>query len=381
MLISEGYDKASISQKYWNDLQTICAEYGMMAKLKGNSNIVYCEDVHYKKNPDDISWTLYIKMELLKPLNQVINHSVTYAQVIQLGMDISRALSACRKHRIIHRDIKPGNIMVAQDGSFKLGDFGVAKTLEGLSGGTKTGTYQYMAPEVFNCKPYDLSADIYSLGVVLYWLLNRRSGPFLPPPPVLPTAAETEIAMQRRFGGEPLPAPACGNAALQAVVMKACAYDPAQRYATPEELREALAAVQRELADKGELDAVLWKQDPQKGNIAGIDERTKGNSWDDETEKTKSEIVSTDVNDQEEAEKTAVKKQEIAKPPKTKRKALAVLLAVCPYTGIFGIHDLYLGKKSGIVKLCTINFLVFGWLYDVILIILGKYKTADGKYL
>ena len=72
------------------------------------------------------------------------------------------SLSACRRHNIIHRDIKPGNILIARDGTCKLGDFGVSKTTDRTAGGTKTGTYGFMAPEVYNSRPYNAGVDIRS---------------------------------------------------------------------------------------------------------------------------------------------------------------------------------------------------------------------------
>lgn len=242
-LLNRGYDRHSINQRYKADMDEIRKEYGLMALLKGNANVVYCDDVCDEPNPDGIGWKLYIRMELLTPLTKALADPYSEAQVVKVGMDLCNALAACKRKNIIHRDIKPANIMVAEDGNYKLGDFGVAKTLEGTSGGTKTGTYNFMAPEVYNNRPYGQSVDIYSLGIVLYWMLNRRCSPFLPLPPTVPTASQMESAKERRFGGEPLPPPVNGSQALKQIVLRACAFDPAQRYDTPEALYAALAAL------------------------------------------------------------------------------------------------------------------------------------------
>jgi hypothetical protein len=242
-LLNSGYDRYSINQRYKADLDNIRKEYSMMALLKGNANVVYCDDICDEPNPDGIGWKLYIRMEMLTPLTKVLADPFSEAQVIKVGMDLCNALTACKRKNIIHRDIKPANIMVAEDGNYKLGDFGVAKTMEGTSGGTKTGTYNFMAPEVYNNRPYGQSADLYSLGMVLYWMLNRRCGPFLPLPPTVPTASQMENAKERRFGGEQLPPPVNGSQALKQIVLRACAFDPAQRYTTPEELYADLAEV------------------------------------------------------------------------------------------------------------------------------------------
>ena len=239
-LLSEGYDDASVTERFRGYLQDIVKEYSLMAKMKGHTNVVYCDDLQYTQHEDGIGWDIYIKMELLTPMLNVLDKEIDPEMVLQVGIDICNALVLCRHYNIIHRDIKPQNIFVSDRGDYKLGDFGIAKTAEKTTGGTKIGTYKYMAPEVYNNQPYGLSADIYSLGMVLYWLLNRRRTPFLPLPPQAPTASQEEEARRRRFMGEPLPPPAFGSPTLKAIVLKACAYNPKQRYATAEEMLEDL---------------------------------------------------------------------------------------------------------------------------------------------
>ena len=182
-LRADGYDQASIIKKYNNYLADIVKEYSLMAKLKGNSYIVDCDDLQYTPHENGIGWDIVIKMELLTPLIDALQNPISDEQVIHIGKDICNALIVCKKQNIIHRDIKPQNIFISPNGDYKLGDFGIAKVAESTTAGTKTGTYKYMAPEVYNNRPYGTSADLYSLGMVLYWLLNERRAPFLPLPP------------------------------------------------------------------------------------------------------------------------------------------------------------------------------------------------------
>lgn len=303
-LISNGYKLESINERYLQDLQDIAKEYSMMAKLKGNANIVYCDDLHYEQNTNGVGWTLYIKMELLTPLNKALGDQISEKQTIKLGMDLCNALSACKKNNIIHRDIKPANIMVAKDGNYKLGDFGVAKTTERTAGGTKTGTYNYMAPEVYNNQPYGLSVDIYSLGMVMYWMLNGRCGPFLPLPPTVPTALQIDEAKQKRFSGTPLPAPAFGCPRLKQIVLKACAYDPAQRYQTPEELYADLVTCQSKGFDNstippfGNQESNRQEQSANRNEQTyGENEKTQGNAWENEYDATQGSVHSESRND------------------------------------------------------------------------------------
>ena len=276
-LYGEGYDDESITSTFKAYLKSIVAEYSLMRKMNGSANVVNCDDVRYIQHDDGFGWDIFIKMELLTPLTKSLGKNVSDEQVVRIGSDICKALILCKKHNIIHRDIKPANIFVSENGDYKLGDFGIAKTVEKTSGGTKIGTYEYMAPEVYHDQPYGSTVDIYSLGMVLYWLLNERRTPFLKMPPSLPTNSEKEQARKRRFGGEAIPAPVHGSDELKRIVLKACAYDPKDRYQSAEELLSDFDA----LAGNGRThipDSNVQKAEnpiPAKGTAAEGDENGK----------------------------------------------------------------------------------------------------------
>ncbi len=231
-MYSDGYDNESITSTFQSHLESIVAEYSLMRKMNGCANIVNCDDVRYVQHDDGIGWDIFIKMELLTPLAKSLPGEISDDMVIKIAKDMCRALELCKKHGIVHRDIKPQNIFVSEHGDYKLGDFGIAKTVEKTTGGTKIGTYKYMAPEVYNNQPYGSAADIYSLGLVLYWLLNERRMPFLPLPPAQLRAGQDEDARHRRLSGEALPEPAHGSDELKRIVLKACAYDTQDRYSS-----------------------------------------------------------------------------------------------------------------------------------------------------
>ncbi len=239
-MYNDGYDEESITSTFKEHLKSIVAEYSLMHKLNGSANVVSCDDVRYIQHDDGIGWDIFIKMELLTPLVSSLPPDISDELVIKIGKDLCRALVQCKQFDIVHRDIKPQNIFVSPLGDYKLGDFGIAKTVEKTCGGTKIGTYKYMAPEIYNNQPYGARADIYSLGLVLYWLLNEKRMPFLPLPPEKLRAGLEEQARLRRFNGEPLPPPAHGSNALKQIVLKACAYDPKMRYQSANEMLYAL---------------------------------------------------------------------------------------------------------------------------------------------
>ena len=243
-LYSSGYDDASITDHFKDHLAQIVREYSIMTDLKGHTNIVCCNDVNFIQHDDGIGWDIFIRMELLTPILKTQNLLGSEAQIIKLGKDLCRALIVCREKDIIHRDIKPQNVFVSDTGDFKLGDFGIAKTMEQTMGATKIGTYAYMAPEVYNNRPYGAAADIYSLGLILYWLLNDRRLPFLPMPPKMPTLEEYETGRLHRLSGEAIPQPRRGSPALRQIVLKACSFDPFARYQSAQEMLAELEALE-----------------------------------------------------------------------------------------------------------------------------------------
>ena len=244
----DGMDDESITALLRARVKEITSEFKLLSKLRGNTNVVSYEDHEIIPHEDGQGWDIYIRMELLTALPNYISakfdNGVPNDQtVIKLGIDICKALELCKVHNIIHRDIKPQNIFVNDIGDFKLGDFGIAKTADHSTRATKTGTYTYMAPEVYKDLPYHHSVDLYSLGLVLYWLLNERRGPFLalPPEPVRP--GDLDQSLIKRMGGHPLPAPKHGSEDLKRVILKACSFQPRDRWSSATEMRKALEAV------------------------------------------------------------------------------------------------------------------------------------------
>ena len=244
-VISEGMSVSQAEAYFHGIVEELMHEFSIMFKLKGTANVVSCEDLRVLEHPDGIGWDILIRMELLHPLlPYVYQHPMARRDIIRLGIDICKALELCQRYNIIHRDIKPENIFISDNGDYKLGDFGIARTIERTSSGlSKKGTYSYMAPEVYAGKEYGFSVDTYSLGLVLYRMLNKNRGPFLPQPPEAITFSSREQALARRMSGEPLPRPFYGEGRLGEIVLKSCAFDPKDRYSSPQQLRQELEAI------------------------------------------------------------------------------------------------------------------------------------------
>lgn len=241
-LLADGMSTRQVAEYYESALRGLVSEIELMESLKGSPNIVTIEDYEVRKNADGIGWTIYIRMELLKNLNQYrTEHPLSVDDIVHLGIDMCSALEYCAKKQIVHRDIKPDNIFVNEFGDFKLGDFGIARHLEMTSAHlSQKGTSNYMAPEIYRGEPYNASVDIYSLGIVLYRLLNHGRLPFMPPYPKPISYEDNENAMARRLNGEPLPEPAQGGKLLADIVRRASSADINFRYNNPTDMKNDL---------------------------------------------------------------------------------------------------------------------------------------------
>jgi len=191
-------------------------------------------------------------MELLTNLrDRIRDDELTVLDVVKVGEDICRALTVLRRERIIHRDIKLSNIFINSSGDYKLGDFGAAWTVgQSVSSTSVKGTFSYMAPEVAMGNSFDYRADIYSLGLVLYRMMNKKRSPFLPLPPQSITHELSMIALERRLQGESLPPPAWADEELARIILKACAYRVEDRWNSAEEMGKALVEYRTSMSSK-----------------------------------------------------------------------------------------------------------------------------------
>lgn len=214
-------------------------EIKLLESFKGHPNICGIEDYSIFINDDGISWSIIIRMEMLTPLNPK-TFNATEENIIKLAKDVLSALSACESLNIIHRDVKPGNILVNNFGSYKLCDFGIAKSMDNAQNNMSInkGTPYYIAPEVTFSNNYDSSVDVYSLGVMLYQLANNNLRPF-----------ETEVnsyndnnkALNTRLSGKvPIPRPSGVSEQLGNIILKACAFRVEDRYSSANEMINVL---------------------------------------------------------------------------------------------------------------------------------------------
>lgn len=243
-LRAEGLTEEEIRLYIGNIKDDFVHEIKLMYDFKATQNIVSIEDYKVVEKENEIGWDIFIRMELLTPFTTYVrNHTMNESEIAKLGIDICNALELCEKNNVIHRDIKPENIFVNKHGDFKLGDFGIARKLENVTGElSQKGAPNYMAPEVVHGTRYDNTVDIYSLGLVLYRLCNNNCLPFLDPGSQSIPGKRAE-AVNRRMSGQALPRPVDASYMMWDIIRCACDPIASRRFRTAEAMKRALEIV------------------------------------------------------------------------------------------------------------------------------------------
>ena len=184
--------------------------------------------------------TYYIVMEYLRGIDLksgIRRHGALDPQkVAQIGSQIAQALSIAHKHDIIHRDIKPQNIMVQQDGNIKVMDFGIARAKNShiTTDNSVLGTAHYVSPEQTQGKDLGPTTDIYSLGIVMYEASTGR----------VPFDGDDAISVAlKQVNEQPLPPSQINPAvdpSLEGIILKCMQKNPADRFQTADELGRVL---------------------------------------------------------------------------------------------------------------------------------------------
>lgn len=176
----------------------------------------------------------YIAMEYFPggDLRELIAKGIAPEVAIAILLQVAGALTACHAQGIVHRDMKPDNVMIRADGSLGLADFGIAKQLDSTFNRTKHGevfgTPYYLAPEQALGMPVDERTDIYSLGVLFYEMLTGRR----------PFQADNAQALMYQHVNAPIPRLPAGLEVYQGVIDKMMAKKPADRFENANQLIE-----------------------------------------------------------------------------------------------------------------------------------------------
>ena len=224
-------DNEDISQKFKREATAI-------ANLS-DTNIVNVLDVGTQDNMD------YIVMEYVsgKTLKELINYSgkLSYNTAIKIALQIAKALDCAHRNNIIHRDIKPQNILVTEDGEVKVSDFGIAKSTDSQTITNTTsiiGSAHYLSPEQAKGTYIDFRSDLYSFGIVLYEMVTGR----------LPFEGDSPVTVAlKHLQEEPVPPKNINPAipdSLNKLILKAIQKEPIKRYQNAKEIIQDLQKIQ-----------------------------------------------------------------------------------------------------------------------------------------
>jgi Serine/threonine protein kinase len=223
ILKNEFCDNADIVEKFKGEATAI-------ATLSDN-NIVNILDVGTQ---DSINYIVmeYVKGKTLKDIIKQVG-KMNYETAISVAMQIARALDCAHRNNIIHRDVKPQNILVTEDGIMKVTDFGIAKsaTSETITNtSTIMGSAHYLSPEQAKGSFIDCRTDLYSLGIVLYEMVTGT----------LPFQADTAVTIALKHLQEEVVPPKNINSkipdSLNQLILKAMEKEPVKRYQTAKEM-------------------------------------------------------------------------------------------------------------------------------------------------
>ena len=237
-----------------------------MARLGDHPNIVTIHDIGTDRGEPYIVSQYMPGGSLDRRLAEADGGRLEPVEVVRIADCVAAALEHAHSHRVVHRDIKPANVWLGEDGTAKLGDFGLAFSLDRsrlTRTGTIVGTVAYMAPEQALGRPPDACSDLYSLGAVMYELAAGR-------PPFVGDSAVSVIS--QHTSAEPV-APSWHNPdvpkALESVIMRLLEKPAAARYPDATATRGALAAARAEIErDTGDEQADA--QDPISGLAGGV---------------------------------------------------------------------------------------------------------------
>ena len=222
---------------YENVVADLKAEIDTLKRLSDCGSIDGYMACHIQPKEEHVGFDIHLLAPCRKTLAAYIQQTpMTHLKAVNLALDLCTALKDLREAGYIHCNIKPENIYLNNQGHFMLGDLGLfradqlkyAAIPERMLG-------KFSAPELFDImQTPNTTVDIYTVALILYSIYNGGHSPFED------ERTSSKGASEERLSGNPLPAPLYADYEMTGILLKACAYDPAERYETPEEFFDAL---------------------------------------------------------------------------------------------------------------------------------------------
>lgn len=234
-----------------------------MIDFRMRTGLVGYED--YLVIEENKQWYVILRMEKLDSMPPFFaTKPFSVEEVARLGIEICTGLELTSKKGIVHGDIKESDLFVDTNGGFKLSDFILAREVLDVKGNAEFPTH--IAPEIIKGEKYDVRADIYSLGLVMYRLLNNGREPFYPLYTELITPEKEALAFERRMKGDEPPLPVLGGHDIGLAVLKAISSSSQDRFQSPAEFATLLQNITRP-------NAVLQNDSDSKPKIVLLPQR------------------------------------------------------------------------------------------------------------
>lgn len=272
LILSGAYsDDAAVHSYYGSVAADIKNELDVGMQLAESGCFAGARSYQIEPKESGIGYDVYILYPKMLSLRSFLTqNAMTGLRAINLGIDLCDALAVCREAGYLFENIKPENVFLTAAGRFLLGDLGLASSQD-LQYASVPENYlgAYSPPELseITASP-NLTIDLYSVGMLLYRIYNGNHGPF--------EDENTGEAMadKLRMTGKPLPTPIYADYELTAIILKACASRPEERFQTPEEMKQALIYyMQRnEVSDTLIVPPIVSSTEPIAAEMANIEE-------------------------------------------------------------------------------------------------------------
>ena len=247
LLLTGVYKDADAVCAYYEELaQGITREVQILDTLAGQRGFVPYKDHQIVPMEAGVGFEVHLISRYRMTLERYLRRNcMTHLSAVNLGIDMCAALAVCREAGWLYVDLKPENIYLFNDQEYRIGDLGFQPMdMLAYSSLPERCRSIYTAPEVSDAySSLNATMDTYALGLVLYQVYNDGHLPY--------TNAEEQAAwLEKLSSGEPMPAPVCADADMTAIIARAIAADPADRWQTPAEMGHALISyMQRNGAD------------------------------------------------------------------------------------------------------------------------------------
>ena len=229
-------DADSVLAYYKDQAQSIVQEVNTLNALAEQRGFVPMQDQQIEPMVSGVGYEVYTLSRYRKTLQRHMRrNAMTHLGAVNLGIDLCAALAVCRESGWMYANLKPENIYLFGDQEYRIGDLGFV-SMDSLKYASLPDRYRsvYTAPEVVDAySSLNATMDTYALGLILYQVYNGGKLPF-------DKEADRAAWLDKLAAGEPIAPPACADAEMAAIITKACAYDPAERWQTPAELGHAI---------------------------------------------------------------------------------------------------------------------------------------------